>query len=185
MHLHEAALTGTPGPPGRVARVEGIGPHGLTQLTELLGHTRVVVKPVIDLADRVSVNSYEHPTRIKERIRLRYPGDVFPHATSVSRRLDHDHRIAYRAQGPPGQTGPHNGQPLGRTGHRAKTHLGYRVIPLPCGSTLWCSPHGLHRLVDEHGTHPIDQDEADALTGPNPIHQAIVRLTIRHRAGLL
>ncbi len=83
-------------PAAGVARVEGLGPHGLTQLTELLGHTRVAVQPVIDLRDQVSVNRYEHPTRVKERIHLRHPGDVFPHASRVSRKVDLDHRIAYR-----------------------------------------------------------------------------------------
>ena len=168
-----------------MARVEGLGPHGLTQLTELLGHTRVAVQPVIDLPEQVSVNRYEHPTRIKERIHLRHPGDVFPHASRVSRKVDLDHRIAYRAQGPPGQTGTRNGQPLGRTGHRAKTHLGYQCIALPSGGTLWRSPHGLHRLVDEHGTHPLDQDEADALTGTDPVQHALVRLIISRRARLI
>ncbi len=107
MHLHEAALTGvrsTDGAPdgapaAGVARVEGLGPHSLTQLTELLGHTRVAVQPVIDLRDQVSVNRYEHPTRVKERIHLRHPGDVFPHASRVSRKVDLDHRIAYRSTG--------------------------------------------------------------------------------------
>ena len=113
-----------------MARVEGLGPHSLTQLTELLGHTRVAVQPVIDLRDQVSVNRYEHPTRVKERIHLRHPGDVFPHASRVSRKVDLDHRIAYRPTGPPGQTGTRNGQPLGRTGHRAKTHLGYQCTAL-------------------------------------------------------
>ena len=181
MHLHEAALTGA----GGVARVEGLGPHGLTQLTELLGHTRVAVQPVIDLADQVSVNRYEHPTRVRERIHLRHPGEVFPHAARVSRKVDLDHRIAYRSTGPPGQTGTRNGQPLGRTGHRAKTHLGYRCTALPDGAILWRSPHGLHRLVDRHGTHPLDQDEADALTGPDPVQHALVRLIIRRRARLI
>ena len=168
-----------------MARVEGLGPHGLTQLTELLGHTRVAVQPVIDLRDQVSVNRYEHPTRVKERIHLRHPGDVFPHASRVSRKVDLDHRIAYRAQGPPGQTGTRNGQPLGRTGHRAKTHLGYQCTALAHGAILWRSPHGLHRLVDQHGTHPLDQDEADALTGPDPVQHALVRLIIRRRARLI
>jgi hypothetical protein len=180
VHLHETALTGT-----GVARVEGLGPHSLTQLTELLGHTRVTVKPVIDLHDRISVNRYEHPTRIKERIHLQHPADVFPHASRVSRKLDLDHRITYRPTGPPGQTGTPNGQPLGRTGHRAKTHLGYTCVPLASGGILWRSPHGLHRLVDDHGTHPLDQDEADALTGTDPLQHALVRLLLKHRAGLL
>jgi hypothetical protein len=176
VHLHEAALTGT-----GVARVEGLGPHGLARLTDLLGHTRVTVKPVIDLHDRVSVNRYEHPTDIKERIHLQHPADVFPHASRVSRKLDLDHRTAYRAQGPPGQTGTTNGQPLSRTGHRAKTHLGYTCVTLASGGILWRTPHGLHRLVDDHGTHPLDQDEADALTGTDPLQHALVRLLIEHR----
>ena len=194
VHLHEAALTpagapagGAPagqpaGPAGAVARVEGLGPHSLTQLTELLGHTRVTLKPVIDLRDRVSVNRYEHPTRIKERIHLQHPADVFPHASRVSRGLDLDHRAAYRPTGPPGQTGTPNGQPLGRTGHRAKTHLGYTCVPLASGGILWRSPHGLHRLVDEHGTTGLDQSEADALTGTDPVQHALVRLILKHRA---
>lgn len=194
VHLHESALgadatTGSDpatdgGPAAGVARIEGLGPHSLAQLTGLLGHARVTVKPVIDLTRHVSVNRYEHPTRIAERIHLRQPADTFPHAARVSRRLDLDHRIGYRPTGPPGQTGTRNGQPLGRTGHRAKTHLGYRCIPLASGGTLWRTPHGLHRLVDEHGTHPLDQDEADALTGPDPVQHAVVRLIIRRRAGL-
>jgi hypothetical protein len=181
VHLHEAALTGAAG----VARVEGLGPHSLAQLTELLGHTRVAVQPVIDLRDQISVNRYEHPTRIKERIHLQHPGDAFPHASRVSRKVDLDHRVAYRAQGPPGQTGTRNGQPLGRTGHRAKTHLGYQCIAITSGGTLWRSPHGLHRLVDQHGTHPLDQSEADALTGTDPLQHALVRVILNHRAGLI
>jgi hypothetical protein len=190
VHLHEAALTGaattqvSTGGAG-VARVEGLGPHSLAQLTELLGHSRVAVQPVIDLRDQISVNRYEHPTRIKERIHLQHPGDAFPHASRVSRHVDLDHRVAYRAQGPPGQTGTRNGQPLGRTGHRAKTHLGYQCIAIASGGTLWRSPHGLHRLVDQHGTHPLDQDEADALTGTDPVQHALVRVILNHRAGLI
>jgi hypothetical protein len=63
-------------------------------------------------------------------------------------------------------TGTRNGQPLGRTGHRAKTHLGYRCLAIASGGTHWRSPHGLHRLVDQHGTHPLDQDEAEPSPAP-------------------
>ena len=57
--------------------------------------------------------------------------------------------------------------------------------PCPDGAILWRSPHGLHRLVDHHGTHRLDPDEADALTGPDPIQHALVRLLIRRRARLI
>ncbi|MBB6626836.1 hypothetical protein H5V45_05835 [Nocardioides sp. KIGAM211] len=177
VHLHEAALTGTPA----VARVEGIGPHTLTQVKDLLTDTDVVVKPVIDLTDRVSVNCYEHPTRIAERVHLEQPGDTFPHARTISRNLDLDHRRAYRAQGPPGQTGLDTSQPLGRTAHRAKTHLGYQVTPVPGGGTLWRTPHGLVRVTDRRGTHWITASDAAALTGPDPLQRVLVQLMIEHR----
>ena len=182
VHLQQAALGNASGA-GAVARVEGLGPLGLGQLTDLLGHAQVRVTPVVDLRERISVNAYEHPTRIAERVHLERPGDAFPHASSMSRRLDLDHRIAYRAQGPPGQTGLDNTQPLGRTGHRAKTHLGYRAAPVATGETLWRTPHGMHRLVDHVGTHHLDADEAAALVGDDPLQRALVRLLVRHRTG--
>ena len=93
VHLHEAALTGhTTG----VARVEGIGPFALAQLRDLLGHTHVRVKPVIDLTDQVSVNAYEHPEALKERIHLTRVGDYFPYATSTTREVDLDHPTPYQ-----------------------------------------------------------------------------------------
>jgi hypothetical protein len=150
-------------------RVEGLGPHALSQLTELLGHTRVAVQ------------AGDRPGRPGQRQPLRTPppgsGNASTCATpaTCSRTppgsparsdLGPPHRLpAHRATG---QTGTRNGQPLGRTGHRAKTHLGYQCTALPDGAILWRSPHGLHRLVDRHGTHPLDPDEADALTDPTP-----------------
>ena len=166
-----------------MARVEGLGPHGLAQLTELLGHTRVAVQPVIDLHDQISVNRYEHPTRIKERIHLQHPGDAFPHASRVSRKVDLDHRVAYRAQGPPGQTGTRNGQPS----------AGPDTAPRP----TWLPMHR-HRLRRHPGAHhtactdsstntapTLDQSEADALTGTDPVQHALVRVILNHRAGLI
>ncbi|GAB3778883.1 hypothetical protein [Nocardioides pacificus] len=173
VHLHEAALAGlVPG----VARVEDLGPLALTQLRELLGHTQITLKPVIDLRETTSVNAYEHPVAMRERITLRTPGEVFPHATRISRRLDLDHATPYRAQGPPGQTPPgqtgeHNTAPLSRTTHRAKTHLGYHLTQTGPGIYLWRTPHGLHRLVDSHGTHPIDARTAHHLTHGIHVHR--------------
>ncbi|MGH3335533.1 MAG: hypothetical protein ACRDOZ_06905 [Nocardioides sp.] len=121
---------------------------------------------MIDLADQVSVNCCEHPESLKERVHLRYAGDAFPHASGTSRKpddqvrdLDFDHVVPYDPGGPPGQTGTHNSQPLGRTGHRAKTHVGFPCTPLPTGEVIWRTRHGLHRIVDRSGTHPIDDSE--------------------------
>ena len=99
----------------------------------------MTVKPVIDLADQEAFDAYEHTDALDERIHLRTPADSFPHANQVSRRLDDDHVIPY-VPGRKGQTGDHNAQPLGRTGHRAKTHAGYTVRQLGPGDYVWRTP---------------------------------------------
>ncbi len=76
-------------------------------------------------------------------------------------------------------------QPLGRTGHRAKTHLGYRATPLPTGETVWRTPHGRHRIVDPHGTHHLDPDDYAALVGDDELDRALARILHRHRTGQL
>ncbi|MDQ3484880.1 MAG: DUF4111 domain-containing protein [Actinomycetota bacterium] len=180
-HLHQAALDSGVG----VARVEGLGPHTLTQLQRLLGRTEVTVKPVLDLADQISVCAYEHPTKISERIHLLRPEDRFPHACRTSRNVDLDHAVAYHKHGPPGQTSSHTGQPLSRTPHRAKTHLGYTSTPLPTGEVLWRTPHGLRRIVDCTGTRAIDDDEAESWTSDDPVDRALTRIWHRHCTGQL
>ncbi|HRD61732.1 MAG TPA: hypothetical protein PL137_12560, partial [Nocardioides sp.] len=156
VHLHQAALEGA----AAVARVEGLGPQLVDELAGLLGHARVTVAPVIDLADQASVNGYEHPQKVRERTLLRTIGDVFPHASAISRNVDFDHPDPYKPNGPPGQTGDHNAAPLGRRHHRAKTHLNYRVRQLGPGTYLWRTPHGLYRLVDPTGTYRLDTGQS-------------------------
>ena len=154
VHLAQAAVEGHE----PVARVEELGPQLLEEVTRLLGHARVTLKPVIDLNQGRSVNGYEHPPDVKERGFLRTTGDVFPHAQSQTRRFDSDHPKTYDADGPPGQTGDHNHAPLGRRHHRAKTHLDYQVHQISPGVYLWRTPHGLWRLVDGSGTHRVETD---------------------------
>ncbi len=181
IHLSEAAVHASDG----VGRVEGLGPHTLQQIVDLLGHAHVTVKPVIDLADQVSVSAYEHPETIKERIHLRWGGDAFPHATRTTRNVDYDHAVPYQPNGPPGQTNSHTSQPLSRTAHRAKTHLGYRCKPLPTGEVIWRTPRGLHRIVDATGTHQIDESEYNAWLSDKPLDRALARLSHRLRTGAL
>ncbi|HEY0904538.1 MAG TPA: hypothetical protein VGE14_11670 [Marmoricola sp.] len=168
VHLHESALHRW-----GVARIEELGPLLLDQVRRLLGHAHVELKPVIDLHDRTRVNAYEHPEAIKERVHLRTIGEVFPHATRVSRSVDIDHPAEYDEHGPPGQTGDDNAAPLSRTHHRAKTHLGYRVRQLGPASYLWTTPHGLHRHVDDQGTHVIDAAAARDLERTAAIERAL------------
>ena len=180
LHLHQATLNGAPG----VARVEGVGPLLLEQLTALLAHTRVQVHPLLDLAEQHAVDAYEHPEAIRQRVRLRSPAEAAPYANRVPGlhgKVDLDHPTPYEATGPPCQTGDHNAAPLTRTTHRTKTHLGYRVAQIGTTAWLWRTPHGLWRVVDHRGTHPISGADADDLTSNDPLDRTLARLWWRHR----
>jgi hypothetical protein len=179
VHLHQAAAESGSG----VVRVEGLGPYLLEQLSALLGHRDLRVQPVIDLNDRVSVNGYEHPQGVADRIHLAQPGDAFPHACRQSRRLDLDHPEPFDPQGPDGQTNSHDSQPLSRTPHRAKTHLGYRCTRLPTGEVLWRTPHGLHRVVDHLGTRVVDEFEAGVWVSEDPINRRLAVNWHRYKTG--
>ena len=139
-----------------VLRVEELGPLLASQLSELLGHDQISVKPVIDLQDQVSVHSYEIPDRIRERVRLQHPVDMFPFSgAEATVRMDQDHITPYDRAGPPGQTTTDNLIPLGRLHHRAKTFGGWRSRRLPTGAVDWISPHGFRFVVDYTGTHAL------------------------------
>lgn len=177
VHLHQAALEGSA---VGVARVEELGPMLYEQVTRLLGHAEVDLQPVMDLSDQTRVNAYEHPEAVKQRAQLINVGEVFPHATRVSRRVDADHPVPWDPHGPPGQTGDHNIAPLGRTHHRAKTHLAYRLRQLGPGDYLWTTPHGLHRRVDADGTHVLDDLQANELLFGAELDRALEQIATEH-----
>jgi hypothetical protein len=148
-----------------VARAEGIGPVTVNRLRSWLSHSRVTVKPVIDLNNQVPVDGYEIPDRIREAIHLISPVDCFPYATSTSRTGDIDHTIPYRPPdpttadptttdegGPPGQTAVGNLGPMTRRHHRTKTFTHWQLKQVWPGVFAWRSPHGHHYLVDHTGT---------------------------------
>ena len=173
VHLHEDAVRKSYG----LARVEDLGPVLSREIPEWLGHTHVTVKPVIDLADQVAFDAYEHPDSLTERIHLRTPADSFPHANQVTRRLDHDHVETF-IPGRAGQTGDHNAQPLGRTGHRAKTHAGYQVRELGPGDYVWRTPHHRYRRVNHRGTTPLTEPIGSGLMSDDPLDQAVAQMTL-------
>jgi hypothetical protein len=177
VHLHQAALDGSA---AGVARVEDLGPLLHEQVRRLVGHAHITVKPVLDLRDQVRVTAYEHPEAVKERTHLITVGEVFPHATRVSRLVDLDHPARWDPGGPPGQTGDHNAAPLSRTHHRAKTHLAYQLRQTGPGSYLWTTPHGLHRHVDHTGTHVIDEVTANTLLLGDQLDRALERIAAEH-----
>ncbi|MFW6775508.1 hypothetical protein ACOACO_14580 [Nocardioides sp. CPCC 205120] len=140
--------------------------------------TKVIVKPVIDLAEHVAVDAYEIPDRIAERVRLDRPTCAFPYCGRPSRGLDLDHIEPYRSNAAPGagQTSTDNLAPLCRGHHRVKTHPSptgasppgrdhppgsdppdrrWRYHRDPLGTYVWTSPHGLRYAVDSTGTAPL------------------------------
>ncbi|WP_328332535.1 hypothetical protein OHA70_14240 [Kribbella sp. NBC_00382] len=154
LHLTDEALFAGEG----VARVEGFGPVLVTRLEELIGHGDVIVKPVIDLRERLSADSYEIPQRIRERIKLRYPAEQFVYGTGdSSRTVDLDHIEPFRPNGPPGQTNTDNLIPLRRFSHRVKTHGGWQVRRLTDDALEWTTRHGFKFIVDHQGTHLVDR----------------------------
>ncbi|MFG1816450.1 DUF222 domain-containing protein [Kribbella sp. NPDC049174] len=160
VHLTDHTLaTGT-----GVLRVEGIGPLLASQLTELIGHGPYVVKPVIDLNDAISVDAYEIPGRIRERVKLTHPIELFPYGNrETNHTIDLDHIQPYNPLGPPGQTNTTNLAPLGRRSHRVKTHApGWNVRRVDRTTLEWTTPHGFTYHVTPTGTtrtnHPQHPD---------------------------
>jgi 5-methylcytosine-specific restriction endonuclease McrA len=173
VHLSDAALTGTPqidpvtGTLGLdLARLENhrqlLTADAVREWCGVPG-TQVIVKPVIDLADTVAVDSYEVPDRIAARVKLTRTTCSFPHCRRPADSSDLDHTVEYVPPdqgGPPGQTSTENLAPLCRHDHRAKTHPSppgrpWAVRGLSPGHWLWTSPLGHHYLVHPDGTTPL------------------------------
>ncbi|WP_233419752.1 13E12 repeat family protein [Acidipropionibacterium acidipropionici] len=130
VHIAAEALDTAATDATNVARVTArggdVGPVLLDQLAHLLGHHRIRVLPVTDLAGDPSADAYEIPDRIRRQLVIREDCSVFPFSTSRSRTADLDHTIPYRrstpgSPAPPGQTRISNLGPLSRREHRAKT----------------------------------------------------------------
>jgi len=159
VHLTDHTLaTGT-----GVLRVEDLGPLLASQLSELVGHGPYTVKPVIDLNDAVSVDAYEIPDRIRERVKLMYSVELFPYGTRETHAaMDLDHIEPYDPLGPPGQTSTENLAPLGRFPHRVKTHgRGWNVRRLDRKTLEWSTPNGFTFHVGPTGTHRVPKPLPD------------------------
>ncbi len=156
LHIHatEQALESGQG----VARVEGAGPITVGQVRSFLRHSRVSPVRVVQPAEQRPVDGYEFPGSVREAALLTSPRDVFPWATSTSRRRDLDHPDPYLPPdrgGPPGQTRLGNAAPMTRFHHRIKTHGGWRLRQPEPGTYLWRSPHGHYWLTSRTGTHRL------------------------------
>jgi hypothetical protein len=170
VHLHQTALEGA----GGVGRVENTRTLVTAdQVRTWCGHpeAKVTVKPVVDLADHVSVEAYEVPDRIAEPVALRDLACVFPWCTRPARRLkadehgcDCDHVIPH-ARG--GATCTCQLPPLCRRHHRLKTHGGWTYTVLEPGSYLWSSPHRYQYLRDHTGTLDVTGDRHSPAPPPD------------------
>ena len=149
--------------PGR-----GSGPVTLTGLQPCWRGPHLVVKPVLDLSDRVRSTAYEHPESLKERVHLTTGGDYWPYATSTSRR-------STTTTPPPTTPTAHPARPAPTTPApwAADTTAG-RPTPATAPDNaapvryVWLTPHGLGYLVDHHGTRRISNKHARMILEPHP-----------------
>jgi hypothetical protein len=137
-----------------VGRIEGHGALTRETWVELLGNTRVTVRPVLDLNAITPVDAYEIPDTIRNAVCSRSPVDMFPYGNQPSRRCDLDHTEPYEhgALAPPDQTRTDNLAPLTRKPHRAKTAKAWRLTQYDGGWLEWTSPAGYHYATGPYGT---------------------------------
>lgn len=156
VHLSRAALGA-----GGIGRVES--PDTLVTAEQIAAwcgapQSRVVVRPVIDLDERIAVTSYLIPDRIREHVSLRDRHCVFPYCTRRSRTGDIDHIVPFDEGG---LTSTTNLAALCRSHHRLKTfgHWTYSMVEPGC--YLWRSPHGYRYLKDGTGTRDLTPRPVD------------------------
>ncbi len=135
------------------ARVEGVGAVPVERLKVLLGHDRVVVRPVVDLNDVPAVDRYEIPRRVHDAIVLTHPYEVFPYGARPSRVCDDDHTLPWTERAPVGaeQTRLGNLGPLGRRSHRVKTFGGVRLTQYTLGRFEYVTRYGARFRVGPGG----------------------------------
>ena len=141
-----------------VARVEKLGAATMAKLRQWVGHSQVVIQPVLNMQRRDAVDQHDPPRWMEELVELRDGHCVFPHCTVDAKSCDKDHMVAYvpiEEGGSPGQTHPEALACLCRRHHRAKTARVWRYTRTPEGNYLWQGPHGSTYLVTDGGTHRV------------------------------
>ncbi|TDO93587.1 hypothetical protein [Enemella evansiae] len=141
---------------GRGGEGATLGPVTLQHLKELLERCAgtVKVRPVIDLAAPVMVNTYRPSDELAQRVKLRDRYVMFPRSnrSAFGRGIDLDHTIP----APEGPTSSDNLGPLNRPAHRARTHAGFTLEQPSPGVFHWKTPAGQEAWVTSYGTwdHP-------------------------------
>ncbi len=125
-------------------------------------HTRVVVRPVLDLAAHLRGDGYEPGAELREQVVQRDLSCAFPWCSRPARRCQVDHVVPYDHDEPDagGQTESTNLAALCPHHHRLKTHGGWSYVMPEPGVVVWRSPLGHRYLRDHSGT--------EALPDPDP-----------------
>ena len=76
-----------------VVRGERIGPLLTGWLSDLLGHSRLTVRPVLDPTQLVATDAYECPPRMREWVELRNPHEPFPFSKRLTSAGDSTRRV--------------------------------------------------------------------------------------------
>ncbi|HEY3408138.1 MAG TPA: hypothetical protein VGK53_08200, partial [Propionicimonas sp.] len=136
-----------------VGRCEQLGPLTVQQIQQLVGHSRVEVRPVFNPDGIIPVDDYEIPARMRRAVLQRHRYEIFPYGSRTTTSLDLDHTRPYQwgENWRPGQTDPDNLGPLRRKPHRAKTHAGWRLAQHEPGTFTWTSPLGRRYLITPAG----------------------------------
>ncbi len=169
LHLHFGASAGSDGLAiTSTGRLEA--GQRLVLLEQIKGwcgdsHTRVTIRPVIDLSATLSAAGYAIPDRLREQVVLRDTTCMFAWCSRPARGCDIDHVVPFdhdaHADGreQPGPTSSTNLIALCRRHHRIKTHGRWRVErpdeaePV---AVIWTSPHGHRYRRDPGGTTALD-----------------------------
>jgi hypothetical protein len=149
IHLSDDTLTTGVG----VGRCEQLGALTITQVRQLLGHSRVEVRPVFNPNGIIGVDDYEIPAPMRRAVLQRHRYEIFPYGSRTTASLDLDHTRPYQwgNNWRPGQTDPDNLGPLRRKPHRAKTHAGWQLTQPEPGTFTWTSPLGRRYYVTPAG----------------------------------
>ncbi len=124
------------------------------QARAVVGHAKVSVRPVLDLAEPPSYTGYVAPPRLKEQLALLNAGYCpFPYCHRRARAGDVDHQVPYRQGGPTATPNTH--LPC-RKHHRAKDKAGWKVTTPTPGVWIWTSPAGAIYLVTNGTTTQLN-----------------------------
>jgi hypothetical protein len=163
-HLSADAITGLGGPADNptgvalCARVEQAGQRLLSveQVRAWCGRpdASVVVKPVIDLRDRLETKGYAPTAAMREHVVVRDGTCVFPWCSRNARLADLDHVVPYDHDHPDcgGPTSTDNLAALCRRHHRLKTKGRWRYRMTKPGVFDWTSPLGWTYRRDHTGS---------------------------------